>query len=310
MLRSRPLFLLLALAVGCGPSPVPGKDGGDLEPDAGDASAPPEARCIDEDGADLGPLDPPVDACALADSNPDDAVAAAACLAIGPFERGEFTYPNDLLLGDVTARRFGLEALRSLWPLYELELLEMPSRELRLYARIADLTARVSAEDLEGLTSVDAVTMPALHCLYHPLPAGYADRMIDALALGGYESTHVTLALMWFDDLGCPSPVDAAFYEEALTTTASFIDDDHAITNDLEIESAAFLAYLGESDRIPAGFLEGVIQNQQPEGGWGGFMPDDPPNGHTSGLALWYLHEVLSPGRVAMPMVTRCLRED
>lgn len=310
---------MAASLAACGPAPSSGVDGGLPDgdgalPDGGDATVdgalPTGPRCIGEDGADLGPLDPPVDACALSASDPEDALAAAACLARGPFERGEFDFPNDLLVGDVTARRFGVPSLSGLWDAYEALLLDSPSREVRLYARIADLTSLVSPDDLEGLASVDAVTMPALHCQYIPPPADYADRLVEALPLGGYETSHVLLALLWLDDNGCESPVDASFHEEALAATAALIDDDHTFANDLEIEAGALLEYLGEGHRIPAGFLDAVLLSQQEGGSFSPFSVEGLPNGHTSGLALWYLHEVLFPGRTAMPMITRCLRTE
>jgi hypothetical protein len=282
--------------------------GTDADPATDETGARGPSRCIGEHGEDLGPLDPPTDACAVAEDHPNDAVAAAACKGIGPFERGEFTFPNDLLLGDATARRFGVPALANLWPMFEKQLRDAPSSEFRLYARIGDLTARVTAEDLQGLESVDAVTMPALHCAHIPLPSSYANRLAEAHARGGYDTTHVLMALFWIRDLGCPSPIDDDFFQEIVAGTADLIDHDHTMTTDLEIEAAAFLAYLGERERIPDGFLEGVVRNQQPNGAWGGWMPDDAPNGHTSGLALLYLHELLFPGRDAMPTVTRCMR--
>jgi hypothetical protein len=52
--------------------------------------------------------EPPTDACAVARAEPGNRVAAAACRALGPFVRMELTSPLDLLLSDVTARRFGV----------------------------------------------------------------------------------------------------------------------------------------------------------------------------------------------------------
>jgi hypothetical protein len=305
------LFLSL-LVIGCGPrdddsmldASVPDPDGGLVDGDV-DAVIP-ESHCVGRDGEDLGPPEPPTDACALADAEPSNEIAAAACLALEPYLRGEFSLPFDLLLGDVTHRRFGVSALSHLWGEY-LEILKAwPMVEWRSYGRVGDASMTMTAEELATLESVNAVTGPALHCLDHPLPERYPELLEDDLALGGYPATHVLMALFWLDDLGCESPTDEAFYEEAVATTEALIDDDHATTTDLEIESAAFLAYIGEGHRVPAGFLEGVLANQLPEGGWTD-VPGGGADGHTTGLGLWYLHELLFPGRFTT-MVTPCVR--
>jgi hypothetical protein len=302
-------LLLCSLAIGCGPSHGmdAGMDGSttDAEPDA---DGPDAGRCISPDGEDLGPLEPPADACAIADAEPENELAAAACLAIQPFIVTEWDFAYDYLLGDVSARRFGLEVLAHLWPAYEQLALDDPwGVGLLVFARVGDPEASVTADELAMLDPpIDSLSGPALHCMDHPLPEGYAELLEESLGFGGYVTTHVLLALLWMRDVGCEIPTNEDFYEAALAANAALIDDDHASTTDLEIEAATFLTYLGEGHRVPEGFVEGVIANQLPEGGFTD-EPDSGPNGHTSGLGLWYLHEVLFPDR-RMPMVNPCLR--
>jgi hypothetical protein len=291
-------------AAGCGPSP---SDFDGSLPDG----APPDGHCIGPNGEDLGPLETPLDACEVADEHPDDPIAVAACLGYAPFVRGDFELPFDFLIGDVTARRFGVSALSHLWEGYVESLKVHALLGYRAFARVGNAAAFLTAEELALLESLNDVTVPALFCDRYDLPAGYIPLLEDTLAQGGYDATHVLLALFWIRELGCTSPVDEAFYEDVLTVVAEIIDDWHEYTSDMEIEAAVFLAYLGEEARIPEGFAEGLAANQRSDGSWSDIPEDDPlgdpQRGHTTGLALWYLHEVLFPGRETT-MVTRCVR--
>lgn len=262
------------------------------------------ARC--SDGAAY--FGPPTDACALAASEPDNALAAATCRAIEAFVRGDFLDAPTLLIADVTARRFRVEALAPLWRAFEDARDAEAGGVMGVFARLGDADVTVTAAELSRLDGpVDAFTAPALHCREHPLPEeGYVEVLREHLSYGGYSATHVLLALFWLEDRGCTLPVDQDFYEEAIAATAVEIDSDHAEITDLEIESAAFLAYLGEEARIPEGFLEGVIAAQKESGGFAN-PPSEVPLGHTSSLALWYLHESLYPRRTA-PMIHACSR--
>lgn len=241
--------------------------------------------------------EPPTDACAVASAEPGNRLAAAACRALGPFVRMELTSPLDVLLADVTARRFGVAALSQLWAAYQKALRATPSLELRVYARVGDAAVRVTPAELRMLNQFDAFTAPALYCREHPLPADYADTLTRALREGQYSVTHVLMALFWLRERSCAQPVSDALFDETLAATASLIDADHAQITDLELEAAAFLAHVGEARQIAPGFLDGVIASQLPGGGWSAGHPMDAPSGHSSGLGLLYLHELLFPGR-------------
>lgn len=236
----------------------------------------------------------PTDVCAEAGREPSNGIAAAACRAVRAFARNDFTETRDYLVADVVARRFGETALAGMWPMFAARL-PTSGPDIRIYARIGDAAVTTTSAEIEALEGVDLATGPALHCRSIPYPAEYAARLEADLALGGYETSHVLLALMWIRDQGCADPTPAGFYARALDATAALIDADHAVVTDLEIECATLLAYLGESSRIPTGFVEGVLAAQLPSGGWRA-GPGEPALGHTSALALWLLEEVLHPG--------------
>jgi len=236
----------------------------------------------------------PTDLCAAADLDPSDALASAACRAIAAFARDDFQFARDYLLADVVARRFRVPALAGMWPMF-LQAVVSADAGAKLYTRIGDASKTATLADLAPLEGVDAATAPALFCKSLPYPSGYADLLATDLALGGYETTHVLLALLWIRDQGCVDPTPAGFRDQALAASADLIDGDHAAITDLELESAALLAALGAPGRIPAGFLPGVLAAQLPSGAWRA-GPGEAPLGHTTGLALWYLHELRFPG--------------
>ncbi|MFM8410378.1 MAG: DUF1566 domain-containing protein, partial [Alphaproteobacteria bacterium] len=236
----------------------------------------------------------PTDLCAVADEDPADAVAVAACSATRAFARDDFQLARDYLLAYVVARRFLVAALGGMWPMF-LESVTSADAGAQLYTRIGDASKTATAADLAALEGVDAATGPALFCRSHPYPAGYASLLSTDLTLGGYETTHVLLALLWIRDQGCTDPTPSGFREQALAATAALIDGDHAAITDLEVEAAALLAAMGAPQRVPAGFEAGLLSTQLPSGAWAA-GPGEAPLGHTTGLALWYLHELRFPG--------------
>jgi hypothetical protein len=241
------------------------------------------------------------DLCATAARDPADAVAAAACRAIEAFARDEFRYARDYLLADVVARRFRVAALGGMWPMF-LATVAGSDAGAQLYARIGDASRTATPADLAALEGVDAATGPALFCRSLPYPAGYAGLLAADLVLGSYETTHVLLALLWIREQGCPDPTPPGFLEQAVEANVAIIDGDHASITDVEVESAALLAAMGEVDRVPAGFLTGLLAAQQPGGAWPA-GPGEAPLGHTTGLALWYLYELRFPGST-VPVVS------
>lgn len=236
----------------------------------------------------------PTDLCAAAAADPSDDVALAACDAIRAFARDEFTFARDYLLADVVARRFRVAALGGMWPMF-LETVVTADSGARLYARIGDAARTATQADLAALEGVDAATGPALFCGSLPYPSGYAALLAEDLGKGGYETSHVLLALLWIRDQGCTDPTPVGFLEQVLAANVALIDDDHVSITDLEVEAAALLAAMGAPGRIPAGFLPGLLAAQLPSGAWRA-GPGEPPLGHTTGLAMWYLHELRFPG--------------
>lgn len=252
----------------------------------------------------VGPWSPPGDACALYAKDAANLLAAAACRGVAAFARGDFSNAFDKLLADVTRRRFGVEALDGMWGAYAAQLVSASTEQLRVYARVGDAAAVATPKDLAVLAHPNSYTSAALYCDVYPLARDYQDTLSKALVDGGYGATHVLLALMWVSDNGCADPTDAAFHERVLSSVAALIDKDLSSITDLEVEAASFLAYSGEGARIVPGFAKALLAAQRSDGGWSVAPSSLESNGHTTGLAVWYLHELLFPGR-SETMVTR-----
>ncbi len=204
-----------------------------------------------------------------------------------------------LLFLDVLHRRFGLEEFAGMADEYERLVAGMarPAPDVFSSRRLLDADARIEPELLKQLVApVNRITHPALHAREIPLPAKYRGRLQRAAAAGGYELTHVGLALIWLAENGQREVVDEAFVEDVAAAMGALLDPANGV-DDLEIESAAFLHGLGRGALVPPAFLEAVVAAQLPDGGWASDPAAQPPtaNDHTSALALWLLLEATRP---------------
>lgn len=165
---------------------------------------------------------------------------------------------------------------------------------------------------LAAVRDTDTVTATVLECEKTPLGNPFASRLRGAVRAGGYQATHVLLALRWARDLGCHFSGEDKIREGAIRRVASELRSAETVT-DLSTEQAAFLAELGAIRRIRSDWPERVRSAQRSDGGWA----EDPAatpigdhdptrsNFHSTGLALWYLLAVAEAGAVSTRMVPR-----
>jgi hypothetical protein len=106
---------------------------------------------------------------------------------------------------------------------------------------------------------------------------------------GGYELTHVAIAIRWLEENGCEPHLPALRAEVADAIAAGVRSDPHV--DDVELESAALLYYLGRPELVPADFPLSILPAQRGDGGWAA-LPDDPRSDwHPTMFALWVLLE-------------------
>jgi hypothetical protein len=151
---------------------------------------------------------------------------------------------------------------------------------------------------------INPITIPALYCDQVPYPETYESILEAGLRAGGYELTHVGLALRWIDENGCSSPMDASF-ESTVASAIGEIPDPTDGVKDLEIEATAFLMYMRRRDLVPAGMVDAIASVQRPDGGWSLDSSDESLDSawHPTTLGLWVLLGQHRPDVEMSPMI-------
>ena len=173
------------------------------------------------------------------------------------------------------------------------------------FERIIDARARRPSTLAPAMNPIDQFTVVALYCDQVPPGADYMERMARLADEGGYALTHAALAIGWLEENRCDAP-PAALRERIVKAMAAGVVADDRL-DDIEIESAAFLYYLGRGDLVPRRFSASLLEAQNADGGWPEFWPDTQGRGshwHPTLLALWVLLERADRGNGA-PMIRR-----
>lgn len=211
---------------------------------------------------------------------------------------GASTIANDELVMqiflDVMHRRHSVEEFSTAAARYDEIVASVPDPPVDAIAfrRILDSSQLFTAEQLEQIApGVNEVTVPAMFCDILPLAPEYATRLESDAALGGYELTHVVIALEWMHELGCTAPVDAAFVDQVILDDFALIDTSDGLT-DLELEAAIFGTMLAGPELLPPDLLDALLAGQLADGTW----PHTPglASGawHATGLGLMLLLEL------------------
>jgi hypothetical protein len=239
------------------------------------------------------------------DSGASPAELAAIASATDWLVRETPTDPVAFLSLAVLERRFDIEAFEGMRQRYIQEIQSSQGRQqrrLRAFQRLLDADAPVEAADLEAITEgIDLLTSRALNCQRLQLPPDFELELRTAITTGGYDLTHAALALQWIEENGCSSAWSRRLHTLAIQQIAKIPDVDLRMT-DLELEAATFLFYMGSEQLLPPGFVDSVLETQQPDGGWSGDSALDPDSGHwhATSLALWMLLEQASPEPIPM----------
>jgi len=230
----------------------------------------------------------------------DQAIERAQAL----FDRGMDNLQVCLFLGAVR-RRHGLEGFEEAASEYDrLRKEAQPVPDFRALRRILFPETTFERDEVPTLTDdVNRIFVPALYCDRFTAPLSYRRELIAAEKKGGYYLTHVGLALIFLESLGCESPFPdpAAFRERVCLRMAELLQPGDGVT-DLELEAAAFLLTMGRHDLVDDVFLETTLRHQLPDGGWA-FESPIASNWHASAMGLWTLLEVRNAGRAKVPLI-------
>ena len=238
-------------------------------------------------------------------SNPTSELDNAIQKAINYFE--DFHEPYGLLMLNVMYRRFGIQEFADSLQRYDQAALDLPQKTsiLRLFRRIADHNNQIEPGDLENIAyEADRLTMAALYCDRHELPANYTDMFETAVSKGEYFLTHALLASIWIQENGCTLPFSQSYIDEMYKANAALINDD-PVVDDLELEAASFLYLAGQGSLVDENFVDCVLAVQNEDGGW--FESSSDPEfvsyGHTTVFALMFLLHVRYPAESYPPML-------
>lgn len=138
-----------------------------------------------------------------------------------------------------------------------------------------------------NMRDTDAMTIRALYCNQFELGDDYIDLLKNEAGIGNYQASHALLALIWLRQNGCLKNINLSLVEnliiEANWTNIKVAED----WTDLKIESIAFLQEYGVEMEIK--LIEGLLKQQNPDGGFP-MKPDTlQSHTHTTILAIWAL---------------------
>lgn len=205
---------------------------------------------------------------------------------------------STLLITHYFHRRFDIDAFAEHLALYDATLALGTSRDgyYRVARRIADPENIYQPGDWGSIESpVDELTLSALYCGHQPLPADYDVRLTTARDAGGYELTHVGMALTFLEDNGCAEPLGPSFRADVEMRMASIPDSSDGL-DDLEIEAIAFLLQMERGDLVRPQDMQLIVDSRLPSGGWPEYATDADSSWHATGLALWALLLYECPG--------------
>jgi hypothetical protein len=208
-------------------------------------------------------------------------------------------------LGDRAAE--GTRAIQAAGPADTLDF------EILAVARVPlpDERQPVETDDGPEVSDTTQVLAAALYCDTQPVSDADTRLMERLVAEGDYGATHVLLAWLWDQELGCDDPALARLGPPALKRVsddftgrlASAGADLSSVVDDLSIEQAAFLVQAGQWTLLTDEWVAAVRATQRNDGGWPQETEDRSRSAwHTTILALWMLSAVEGPG-VGAPMV-------
>lgn len=177
--------------------------------------------------------------------------------------------------------------------------------EIHFVERIAYPDKLVTAKPRNVLDPMSWVTVYSANCDHTPLPKDFWTRVKQNYSHGGYEMTHIVLALSFMKDNGCTIPEEAEEIEREVIAAMARLADDPGTNADLRYESIAFMMLAGSYDTVKREWIEKVLSEQRPDGSWSFTLNDGRSNDHATTLALWAILEYKDPNRPYEPFIRR-----
>lgn len=177
--------------------------------------------------------------------------------------------------------------------------------EIHFVERIAYPDKLVSAKPRNVLDPMSWVTVYSANCDHTPLPKDFWTKVKQNYSQGGYEMTHILLALSFMKDNGCAVPDQAREIEREVIAAMIQLANDPATNADLRYESIAFIMLAGKYDSVNSEWIQKILSEQRPDGSWSFTLNDGKSNDHATTLALWAILEYKNPNKPYEPLIRR-----
>lgn len=177
--------------------------------------------------------------------------------------------------------------------------------EIHFVERIAYPDKLVTAMPRNVLDPMSWVTVYSANCDHTPLPKDFWPKVRQNYSQGGYEMTHIVLALSFMRDNGCTIPNEAEGIEREVIAAMTRLANDPVTNADLRYESIAFIMLAGGYDSVNNGWIQKILSEQRPDGSWSFTLDDGKSNDHATTLALWAILEYKNPNKPYEPFIRR-----
>lgn len=176
--------------------------------------------------------------------------------------------------------------------------------EIHYLARIAYPDKLVSTVPQIALEPLSILNVYSANCDHLPLPATFEQTVHKSISAGGYEMTHVALAFAFMKDNACSYPPIDELSEKVFNSMVNLANDPKTIA-DLRYEAVAFLLHSERGDLVKQDWIDQIISEQKPDGGWGIETGTNNNNSHATVLALWALLEYYHQSTADQPIIRR-----
>ena len=176
--------------------------------------------------------------------------------------------------------------------------------EIHFLERIANPDKFVSVQPRSSLEGISYTNVYAANCDHTPLPSDYWSVVRNSLNAGGYNLTHIALALAFIQDNGCNKPPDIGDIDEKLISGMVAIAKDNTRNMDLRFEATAFLMLSGRYDQVESNWIDTIVATQDKDGSWADKLGQATTD-HTTVLALWALLEYEHANKPYEPLIRR-----
>ena len=168
-----------------------------------------------------------------------------------------------------------------------------------------DIVVQPFSKELVDANKITRINLYSSNCDVKKLPSDFWPSMKAQADKGGFEMTHVALALVFIRDNECSHPPEFESIKDQVLLGMRDLAMDPATMADLRYEAIAFLYLHGREDLVQEQWIDSIIKDQLPEGGWAERVGDKKPLSHTTTLALWCLLESSNPDKPYEPLIRR-----